>query len=401
MTVSETTGGLVNADLLDRVRERLAGDSREPDPARLAAAIRAEAGGVLGDTDLLRALRLLQTELTGAGVLEPLLHDPHVADVLVTAPDAVWIDRGHGIEKTSITFPDEAAVRRLAQRLALSAGRRLDDAQPWVDGRLSGHQESLGESFGVRLHAMLAPVAHGGTCLSLRVLRPATQGLDALAAAGAVTPDAKQLLQQIIRARLAFLVVGGTGAGKTTLLSGLLAEVDPAERIICVEDAAELAPPHPHVVRLVARTANVEGAGQITLRELVRQALRMRPDRIVVGEVRGAEVVDLLTALNTGHDGGAGTVHANSPAEVPARLEALAALGGMDRAALHSQLAAAVHIVLHVHRRADGSRGLREIGLLERDQHGHVRITAAWRADSGAVPAASALSGLLRERLER
>ncbi|ONM47422.1 TadA family conjugal transfer-associated ATPase [Nocardia donostiensis] len=401
MTVGETTGGLVNADLLDRVRERLAGDSREPDPARLAAAIRAEAGGVLGDTDLLRALRLLQTELTGAGVLEPLLHDPHVADVLVTAPDAVWIDRGHGIEKTSITFPDEAAVRRLAQRLALSAGRRLDDAQPWVDGRLSGHQESLGESFGVRLHAVLAPVAHGGTCLSLRVLRPATQGLDALAAAGAVPPDAKQLLRQIIWARLAFLVVGGTGSGKTTLLSGLLAEVDPAERIICVEDAAELAPPHPHVVRLVARTANVEGAGQITLRELVRQALRMRPDRIVVGEVRGAEVVDLLTALNTGHDGGAGTVHANSPAEVPARLEALAALGGMDRAALHSQLAAAVHIVLHVHRRADGSRGLREIGLLERDQHGHVRITAAWRADSGAVPAASALSGLLRERLER
>ncbi|MCP2319736.1 pilus assembly protein CpaF [Nocardia amikacinitolerans] len=392
---------LVTAELLDRVRERLAGTPSAPEPAAVAAAIRAEAGGVLGDTDLLRALRLLQTEMTGAGVLEPLLHDPRVADVLVTAPDAVWIDRGHGLEKTSVTFQDEAAIRRLAQRLALAAGRRLDDAQPWVDGRLAGSEAALGDSFGVRLHAVLAPIAHGGTCLSLRVLRPATQGLDALASAGAVPPEAKTLLERIIRARLAFLVVGGTGAGKTTLLSGLLAKVDARERIVCVEDAAELAPPHPHVVRLVARTANVEGVGVVTVRDLVRQALRMRPDRIVVGEVRGAEVVDLLTALNTGHDGGAGTVHANSPREVPARLEALAALGGMDRAALHSQLAAAIQVVLHVERRADGSRGLREIGVLDRAENGNVRIAAAWRSDGGAVPGAGELEGLLAERVGR
>ncbi|PEH78620.1 secretion system protein [Nocardia sp. FDAARGOS_372] len=185
---------------------------------------------------------------------------------------------------------------------------------------------------------------------------------------------------------------------KTTLLSGLLATVDPAERIVCVEDAAELAPPHPHVVRLVARTANVEGVGEVTVRDLVRQALRMRPDRIVVGEVRGAEVVDLLTALNTGHDGGAGTVHANSPREVPARLEALAALGGMTRAALHSQLAAAVQVVLHVQRGADGSRGLREIGLLEPAHDGRVHIVAAWRADGGPAPAAPRLAELFAER---
>ncbi|BDT84585.1 TadA family conjugal transfer-associated ATPase [Nocardia cyriacigeorgica] len=394
-------GALVTAELLDRVRERLAGAAGDPDPAEVAAAIRAEAGGVLGDTDLLRALRLLQTELTGAGVLEPLLHDTKVADVLVTAPDEVWIDRGRGLEKTSIAFADEASVRRLAQRLASAAGRRLDDAQPWVDATLPGRDAVLGESFGVRLHAVLAPVAHGGTCLSLRVLRPATQGLDALVALGAVPGVAEVLLEHIVAARLAFLVVGGTGAGKTTLLSGLLATVDPAERIICVEDAAELAPPHPHVVRLVARTANVEGVGQVTVRELVRQALRMRPDRIVVGEVRGAEVVDLLTALNTGHDGGAGTVHANSPGEVPARLEALAALGGMDRAALHSQLAAAVQVILHVHRRADGTRGLQEIGLVRRDDTGHVRISAAWRADGAAAPAAEELNRLLSERLGR
>ncbi|MET9492269.1 TadA family conjugal transfer-associated ATPase [Nocardia sp. NPDC006630] len=388
---------LVTADLLDRVRERLAEGAVEPDPAQVAAAIRAEAGGVLGDTDLLRALRLLQTEMTGAGVLEPLLHDPEVADVLVTAPDAVWVDRGHGLRRASVRFPDEAAVRRLAQRLALSAGRRLDDAQPWVDGRLTGTEAALGNSFGVRLHAVLSPIAHGGTCLSLRVLRPASQGLDALAAAGAVTAEAKALLERIIRARLAFLVVGGTGAGKTTLLSGLLAKVDAAERIICVEDAAELAPPHPHVVRLVARPANVEGAGEVTVRDLVRQALRMRPDRIVVGEVRGAEVADLLTALNTGHDGGAGTVHANSPREVPARLEALAALGGMSRDALHSQLAAAIQVVLHVHRRPDGTRTLREIGLVT-STAGRVHITPAWSADPRPTPASAALTDLLDER---
>ncbi|KQY33654.1 ATPase [Nocardia sp. Root136] len=388
----------VTVDLLERVRERLAEHPGVPDAAQLAAAIRTEAGGVLADTDLLRALRLLQTEVTGAGLLEPLLHDPQVADVLVTAPDSVWVDRGRGLELTDVRFADEAAVRRLAQRLALAAGRRLDDAQPWVDGKLAGTEAALGDAFGVRLHAVLAPVAHDGTCLSLRILRPATQGLDALAAAGSIPPDARRLLGDIVRARLAFLVVGGTGAGKTTLLSALLAAVDPAERIVCVEDAAELAPVHPHVVRLVARTANVEGVGAVTVRDLVRQALRMRPDRIVVGEVRGAEVVDLLTALNTGHDGGAGTVHANSPQEVPARLEALAALGGMDRAALHSQLAAAVQVVLHVHRRSDGTRALREIGVLQRDSDG-VRITPAWRSDNHPTPAADELQRLLEVRL--
>ncbi|MGW6426938.1 TadA family conjugal transfer-associated ATPase [Nocardia sp. NPDC055053] len=388
----------VTVDLLERVRERLAEHAGVPDAAQLAAAIRAEAGGVLADTDLLRALRLLQTEMTGAGLLEPLLHDPAVADVLVTGPGSVWVDRGHGLEQTDVRFADEAAVRRLAQRLALAAGRRLDDAQPWVDGKLTGAEATLGDAFGVRLHAVLAPVAHDGTCLSLRVLRPATQGLSALAAAGSVPPAALRLLTDIVRARLAFLVVGGTGAGKTTLLSALLAAVEPTERIICVEDAAELAPVHPHVVRLVARTANVEGVGAVTVRDLVRQALRMRPDRIVVGEVRGAEVVDLLTALNTGHDGGAGTVHANSPQEVPARLEALAALGGMDRAALHSQLAAAVQVVLHVHRRADGTRGLREIGVLERDSAG-IRITPAWRSDSMPTPGATELKRRIEVRL--
>ncbi|WP_415972717.1 TadA family conjugal transfer-associated ATPase [Rhodococcus sp. 077-4] len=386
---------VVTADLLDRVRDRLAASAETPVPATVAAAIRAEAGGVIGDTDMLAALRVLQTELTGAGPLEPLLSEPGVTDVLVTAPDQVWIDRGRGLERTGVRFLDEAAVRRLAQRLALSAGRRLDDAQPWVDGRLPGVGQG---AFGVRLHAVLAPVASGGTCVSLRVLRPATQGLGALRASGAVTPEGYELLRRIVLGRLAFLVVGGTGAGKTTLLAALLGEVDPAERIVCVEDAAELAPAHPHVVRLVARAPNVEGVGEVSVRQLVRQALRMRPDRLVVGEVRGAEVIDLMIALNTGHDGGAGTIHANSPAEVPARLEALAALGGMGRDALHSQLAAAVQVVLHVHRSADGTRRLREIGVVDVDPTGRVHIVPAWSADADATPGEGRLLELLDRR---
>ena len=218
--------------------------------------------------------------------------------------------------------------------------------------------------------------------------------------AGAIDPSAGRLLRDVIDARLAFLVSGGTGAGKTTVLAALLGAVAGGERIVCVEDAAELSPEHPHLVRLVARNPNVEGAGEVTLRQLVRQALRMRPDRIVVGEVRGGEVVDLLAALNTGHDGGSGTVHANSPAEVPARLEALAALGGLDRAALHSQLAAAIQIVVHVSRGAGGRR-LSEIALLRRDAGGYCYTVPAWRAGSGSAEGAGELCRLIEERRSR
>lgn len=381
---------------VDRVRERLAAESVQLRPQTVAAAIRAESGGVLGDTEVLANLRLLQTELTGAGVLEPLLRADGTTDVLVTGPDAVWVDDGAGLRRATIRFADEAAVRRLAQRLALAAGRRLDDAQPWVDGQLSGVGNG---AFAVRLHAVLPPVAAAGTCLSLRVLRPATQDIAGLIATGAIAAPAAALLDDIIAARLAFLVCGGTGAGKTTLLAALLGAVGGNERIVCVEDAPELQPCHPHFVKLVARTANVEGAGAVTVRQLVRQALRMRPDRVVVGEVRGAEVVDLLAALNTGHDGGAGTVHANSPAEVPARLEALAALGGLDRAALHSQLAAAVQVLLHVRRDRAGHRRLAEIALLARDDTGLVHARSAWRAEHGPGPAAADLHRLLQHRI--
>lgn len=384
--------------LIDRVRERLAAEGSPLRPSVVAAAIRAESGGVLGDTEVLDSLRELQTELVGAGILEPLLCAPGTTDVLVSAPDAVWVDDGTGLRRTSTRFADEAAVRRLAQRLALAAGRRLDEAQPWVDGHLVAIGGQPAGTLTVRLHAVLPPIATAGTCLSLRVLRPATQDLDALCRSGAVAGDAAALLRAIIAARLAFVVSGGTGAGKTTLMAALLGAVPDDERIVCVEDAAELAPRHPHLVNLVARPANVEGVGEVTVRDLVRQALRMRPDRIVIGEVRGAEVVDLLSALNTGHDGGAGTVHANNPAEVPARFEALAALGGLDRAALHSQLAAAIQVVLHVTRDRSGRRRLGEIAVLRRGDDGWVVVRSCWRADTGFEGGADELDRLLRSR---
>ena len=218
----------MSGSLIERVRERLASESAPLGPlgpSVVADAIRAESGGMLGDTEVLANLRVLQTELTGAGILEPLLCADGTTDVLVTAPDAVWVDDGNGLQRSHIRFADEAAVRRLAQRLALAAGRRLDDAQPWVDGQLTG----IGAGrFAVRLHAVLPPVAAEGTCLSLRVLRPATQDLAALTATGAIAPQAAALLDDIIAARLAFLVCGGTGAGKTTLLAAMLGAVSPA-----------------------------------------------------------------------------------------------------------------------------------------------------------------------------
>jgi len=258
---------------------------------------------------------------------------------------------------------DDAAIRRLATRLAAAAGRRLDDATPYVDVRLQD---------GTRFHAVLAPIAAPGTCLSLRVPADNVFTLDSLVSAGFLPPEGAALLRDLLVARLAFLISGGTGTGKTTLLSALLSAADPSERLVVVEDASELRPDHPHVVRLEARPPNVEGNGEISLRDLVRQALRMRPDRLIVGEVRGAEVVDLLTALNTGHEGGCGTIHANSPTDVPARLEALGALAGLPREAIHSQLASALQAVIHLARGPSGHRRLTSIHVLDRLPSGEV-----------------------------
>ncbi|WP_328673327.1 TadA family conjugal transfer-associated ATPase [Streptomyces sp. NBC_00322] len=366
----------MSTGLLDAVRQRLAESGAEPTPARVAAALRAQ-GRLLGDAEVLGGTEELRCELVGTGPLEPLLADPSVTDVLVSAPDRVWVDRGRGLELTGVTFADTASVRRLAQRLAAVAERRLDDARPWVDARLPD---------GTRMHAVIPPVAVGSTCLSLRVVRPRAFSVGELVAAGTVPPGGDRVLRALIDARLSFLISGGTGSGKTTLLSSLLGLVGERERIVLAEDSAELRPEHPHVVRLESRTANQVGAGLVTLRDLVRQALRMRPDRLVVGEVRGAEVTELLAALNTGHEGGCGTVHANAAADVPARLEALGTAAGLDRAALHSQLAAALAVVIHLVRDRGGQRRVAEVHVLDRDAAGLVVTVPAlrWGAEAFA-----------------
>ncbi|WP_218848931.1 TadA family conjugal transfer-associated ATPase [Nocardioides perillae] len=371
------------------VRDRLAGDGGGLTPHRVAEALRAT-GRPVGDATVLAVHAALRRDAVGAGPLEALLRLPGVTDVLVDGPDRVLLDRGDGLEDAGVRFGSDDEVRRLAQRLAASAGRRLDDATPCVDVRLAD---------GTRLHAVLAPLARTGTALSLRVPRRRAFRLDELVAAGAVTPAGARLLQQVVAARLAFLVTGGTGTGKTTLLAALLSLVDPRERVVLVEDSGELRPSGGLVVALEARPPNVEGAGEVTLRTLVRQALRMRPDRLVVGEVRSGEVVDLLAALNTGHEGGCGTLHANSAAAVPARVEALALAAGLPREAAHSQLAAALDVVLHLARGRDGVRRLEQVAVLQRGGDGLVvaepalTFTAAGAAEG---PGADRLAGLLR-----
>jgi pilus assembly protein CpaF len=322
---------------------------------------------VLGETGALRARSELAAQVLGAGPLEPLLADPQVTDVLVNAGSGVWVDRGDGLTRADCEVGDEEAVRRLAVRLAGIAGRRLDDTSPYVDGLLPG---------GVRLHAVLPPIAVEGSHISLRVPRQVAPSLVELARWGMFGQGWLRVLEALVRRRCSFVVTGGTGSGKTTLLGALLGEVDVRERLVIVEDVRELAIVHPHVVRLQSRPANVEGRGEIGLTSLVRQSLRMRPDRLVVGEVRGAEVREMLAALNTGHEGGCGTLHANTAADVVARFEALGALAGLGPSAVHAQLLSAVQVVVHL-RRSSGRRFLDTVAVLVRGSDGRPEVRSA------------------------
>jgi pilus assembly protein CpaF len=365
--------GGADAHLVERVRRRLAAE-----PSALDDVVRAESSGIVDDAVFAALRREVQAELHGAGPLEPLLATPGVTDVLVNGPDSVWLDRGDRMERTEVRFAGEAAVRRLAQRLVAAAGARLDDALPYADAVLAD---------GTRVHAVLPPLVEQ-TTISLRVLARRPLDLDALVARSAVSPAIAGVLGAIVAARLAFVVSGGTGTGKTTLLGALLATVPADERVLLIEDAPELVVDHPHVVRLVTRGANVEGAGVIGLRELVRQAMRMRPDRLVVGEFRGAEMVELLVALNTGHEGSAATLHANSAADVPSRFTALGALAGLPASAVTSLVASAIDLVLHLRRGRDGRRRLAEIGLITRsgDELAVEPALSAARGEESAGP---------------
>ncbi len=378
--------------LLERVRGRLARELQRGDslaPERVAWALRQE-GAPVGDATARAVLDSLHLDVVGAGPLQELLDLDGVTDVLVNGPGAVYVERGSGLELTGVRFADDDAVRRLAQRLASRAGRRLDDAAPYADLRLAD---------GTRFHAVLAPLSRPGTLVSLRVPRRRAMSLGELVEAGSVPGSGADLLVEMVERRLAFLVSGGTGSGKTTLLDALLSRCPESERLVIVEDTSELRPAHPHTVALEARPANIEGAGAIDLRTLVRQALRMRPDRLVVGEVRGEEVVDLLAALNTGHRGGCATVHANSAVDVVSRIEGLALAAGLPSDAAHAQLAAGVQAVVHCRRDHTGRRRVQEIALLERQERCCVAVPAVVYGPDGVEegPAAERLARLLQE----
>lgn len=374
-------------ELVDAVRRRCADSPADLDVARLAELIRDEARGLISDRELLDVLTEAEAAVLGAGPLERFLTSTDVTDVLVNGPHEVWIDRGSGLARESLDLGEAAEVTELAQRLAARAGRRLDAAHPWVDATLPD---------GSRLHAVIPPVAGESALVSIRTMRRRTLSMTDLVTAGLDAAVADVLIE-VVRARLSFLVSGGTGSGKTTLLSMLLEHVPEGERVIVVEDADELRPQHPHTVKLLSRPANIEGSGEISLRVLVRQALRMRPDRIVVGEVRGAEVTELLMALNTGHQGGAGTVHANSVHDVPARICALGMLANLSADAVEAQLASAVDVLVHVGRGRDGVRAVRQIALLQTINR-RPAVVPVWRADGGFTRDAAALDDLLEQR---
>ncbi|NUU30704.1 TadA family conjugal transfer-associated ATPase [Arthrobacter sp. C9C5] len=368
----------VDARLLEAVRESVMADAGPVTPSRVAAAVQAS-GKLLGTAGALAAVESISAELNGLGPLQPLARDPLVTDIFVNGPDSVWLDRGRGLERAPVAFANEAQVRALAVRLVASGGRRLDDSSPCVDVRLDG---------GYRVHAVLPPISTAGTLLSVRIRREAVFSLDELSRVGMFGPLIQDVLTRMVARRLSFLVSGATGSGKTTLLATLLGLCGQGERLVLIEDASELNPVHPHVVSLESRHSNLEGGGAVDLGELVRQALRMRPDRLVVGECRGAEVRELLSAMNTGHTGAGGTIHANTAAAVPARLTALGALAGMGPDAVRLQAASALDVVVHLERTRLG-RQVSSVGLVGEGASG-LAVAVALATVGGEVRAGPA-----------
>ncbi len=315
----------------------------------------------------LEARRLVTTriedEVMGLGPLEPLLADPTVSDILVNSADQVYVERRGRLELTDVSFNDDTHLLNVIDRIVSGVGRRIDESSPMVDARLAD---------GSRVNAIIPPLALDGPSLSIRRFAVELLGADDLVETGSLTPQIAKILEAVVKARLNVLISGGTGAGKTTLLNIVSGYIPTSERIVTIEDSAELQLQQPHAVRLETRPANIEGRGEVTARDLVRNSLRMRPDRIIVGEVRGGEALDMLQAMNTGHDGSLTTVHANTPRDALARIENMVSMAGVNFPinALRTQIASAIDIVVQVERQEDGTRrvvSLQEINGMEGD----------------------------------
>jgi len=347
----EDNGSVALEELAGFLRERLlheAGEEEGEVSARIAALVDRECG-LLDAQARARLTRMVAERVFGLGPLEPLLQDPAVDEVMVNGAGAVWVERGGRLEAATERFPSEEDLRHAIERILAPLGRRVDEASPLVDARLPD---------GSRVNVVIPPLALDGPALTIRRFRRRGFSPDDLVAAGTLDPPLRDFLARCVRARLNLLISGGTGSGKTTTLNALSSFIPEGERIVTVEDAAELRLQQPHVVRLEARPANLEGRGEVTIRALVRNALRMRPDRIVVGEVRGAEALDMLGAMSTGHDGSLGTVHAGSTVEALRRVETLALMAGvaLPHAAVREQVATALDVVVHQARARDGTR---------------------------------------------
>ena len=308
-------------------------------------------------------VRQIEDEVMGLGPLEPLLADPSVSDILVNGPNNIYVERSGKLQRTAVRFNDDAHLLNIIDRIVSKVGRRIDESTPMVDARLKD---------GSRVNAIIPPLAIDGPVLSIRRFRKDALNIDDLVRYGSLNPALVGLLRAIVMARLNVMISGGTGSGKTTLLNAMSAFIPERERIVTIEDSAELQLQQPHVVRLETRQVNVEGRGQITQRDLVRNSLRMRPDRIVVGEVRGAEALDMLQAMNTGHDGSLTTIHANSSRDALSRVETMVAMTGITfpLSALRNQIASAIDVIIHMERQEDGCRriiSVQEISGLEAD----------------------------------
>jgi pilus assembly protein CpaF len=351
-----------STEVRDRVQERLveALGARLYDDGMTDADLRRLVDGRLRDLlaeeeiplsvqEKAQIIRQIGDTILGLGPLEPFIRDPDVTEIMVNGHRAVYIERAGKIHRTDAAFRTEDDLRRAIDKIVSRVGRRVDDASPYVDARLAD---------GSRVNAIIPPLAVRGAALTIRKFSADPFTAKDLVDFGTLTPQLVAFLDSCVRGRLNILVSGGTGAGKTTLLNSLSASLPEDERIITIEDSAELRLQQPHVVSLESRPPNIEGRGEVTIRDLVRNALRMRPDRIVVGEVRGGETLDMLQAMNTGHDGSISTIHANSPRDVLSRLETLALMAGMDLTvrALREQVAAAIDLIVHLARLQDGVR---------------------------------------------
>jgi pilus assembly protein CpaF len=308
----------------------------------------------LSGEDRQRLMSEITDEVLGYGPLQPLLEDAEVTEIMVNGPDRVYVEKRGRLTRTTTTFANEAHLRRVIERIVSRVGRRIDESSPLVDARLAD---------GSRVNAIIPPLAFSGSSLTIRKFSRTPLQVADLISFGTLSPEMAELLRACVEARLNIIVAGGTGTGKTTLLNVLSSFIPETERIITIEDAVELQLQQEHVVRLESRPANIEGKGAIGIRELVRNSLRMRPDRIVVGEVRGGESLDMLQAMNTGHDGSLSTVHANTPRDAVARLETLVLMAGMDLPlrAVREQVASAVDVIVQISRLRDGTRRITHV----------------------------------------